>query len=101
MEPTELHLTIYVAGGADPDRVIDGLNDVMLVMVDEGLIADDLTRYRSDAEEGEVGWSWMMSAATRPLPPPRSGGDREFDAAGNCLDMGCPATVADPHHNHH
>jgi len=30
----------------------------MLVMVDEGLIADDLTRYRSDAEEGEVGWSW-------------------------------------------
>jgi len=58
MEPTELHLTIYVAGGADPDRVIDGLNDVMLVMVDEGLIADDLTRYRSDAEEGEVGWSW-------------------------------------------
>lgn len=62
--PRVLTLTIYVANDADPDRIIDGLNDIMLLMVEEGLIHDDLVACGSpNAIEGELGWVWRGPAA--------------------------------------
>jgi hypothetical protein len=55
----QLNLTIYATDEFAADRVIDGLNDSMLLMVDEGWIHHDLTQCgEPGAEPGELGWAW-------------------------------------------